>query len=278
MSEQQQNFDTTGMRIWKNLKNRWTVLELHYSADPAKRSSEWIDSIRSTMSKSQWDREYELQWRTYSGFRVFEDFSRKMHVNANNQDPFPGLPLLLGFDFGLTPACVISQLTGPRLTVLDELVAFNEPISEFAPSVMDRLRTRFPGMEHLTFVDPAGFDRSQVDARRCVDELIGHGFSPQPGLQGTVERKESVVRLLNTMYKGEPCLKINPRCDWLIGGMEGGYRYHEDIARRDKIVKNEHSHVADAMCYITTRIGDLRSSALQDVVTRPPRYGFQRKR
>ena len=229
------------------------------------------------MGRSQWEREFELKWRTYSGVRVFEDFSKTLHVNNLNEDPILGLPVLIGIDFGLTPACVFCQLAGLKLSVLDELVAWNEPISEFSLAIKARLQQRFPDMEHMEFVDPAGFHRSQVDGRRCVDELYKHGFAPQPGAMGFVERKESIVTLLNRLYKGEPQLKINPRCEWLIGGFEGGYRYDEQIAKKEYPLKNEFSHVADALQYVASQTKYLHGPKSTIKVKRAV-YGFQRRK
>ena len=114
-----------GVKIRINPKNKFLVFELHYSADPRKRDEAYRESVRSSMPLANYLQEYELQWDTFVGTPVYRDFDERTHVSKKSLEPEVGLPLLRGWDFGLTPACIVAQLQGDQLVVLWEAQEFN---------------------------------------------------------------------------------------------------------------------------------------------------------
>ena len=122
-----------GVEMWKNPKNKFAVMELHYTAHPDKRDASFRDAIKAELPLHEYLREYEKSWETFAGMPVFPDFRRDVHVAESKCYPTMGLPLLFGWDFGLTPSCIVGQLEGNRLTVLLERVSKNEGIKTFAP-------------------------------------------------------------------------------------------------------------------------------------------------
>ena len=91
----------TGVRVWKNKKNRFLVLEIHYTADPTKRDPSYKESIKNSMPLPKYLREYELEWDTYSGQPVYPEFNQAVHVVHEAPVPSFGLPMLIAWDFGL---------------------------------------------------------------------------------------------------------------------------------------------------------------------------------
>lgn len=85
-----------GIKTWKNTKNKFTVVALHYTADPEKdpdrEGKEWYDKEKSGTPKATWDKEYEIDFSTKSGKLVygpdFCDFNpgfhfiESRHINA----------------------------------------------------------------------------------------------------------------------------------------------------------------------------------------------------
>lgn len=63
-----------GLTIRRLARNKFTVLRLHYTADPEKRTPEWIRATRQGMSEADWQQEYEINWKAYSGVPALPQF------------------------------------------------------------------------------------------------------------------------------------------------------------------------------------------------------------
>ena len=256
-----------GVRLWMNPKNKFVVLEIHYTSDPTKRDPSYKESIKNSMPLQQYLREYELHWDTYSGHPVFPEFA-DIHILCDEPKPSVGLPMLCGFDWGLTPACVVAQLEGTTLTVFKEFTAVNMGAERFLPMVTAQLRLLFP--THGDFkknwkcwVDPSGFNRSDNDERQTAMVAAKHGFNPMPGAITWEGRRKSVADFLTGLDKGKPQFQIYEKgCPVLVKAFKGGYHYPEksvDIAP-DKLrpVKNAASHSSDALQYICSGVRSIK--------------------
>ena len=258
----QKEFPVPGIEVWRNPVNKFTVVQLHYSADPKKQSQEYKSEIKSGMPIARYRQEYELQWDVYEGMPVYPDFVKKIHGVEKTIDPEIGLPLLIGFDFGLTPAAIIAQLQGESFCVLKEYIEINMGARRFAKMVAEDLRTRYPfwsnlKKDFLCYVDPSGFKKAESDETSAALEVAEY-FNPEPGAITFEDRRKSVEQYLVRVSKGEPCFKISiPDCPVLVRGFEGGYRYPEKNQGELKPIKDEHSHPHDALQMITSRISIL---------------------
>jgi hypothetical protein len=175
---------------------------------------------------------------------------RKVSALANR-------PLLLGFDYGLTPACVICQVS-PRgqLLVLGELFAKDMGIRQFARDVVrPYLALNFHGYSFQAAGDPAGVARSDTDEKTCFMELAEEGIACVPASTNSfVGRREAVAKYLTRMVDGRPCLMVDPSCDMIRRGFNGRYQYKRlqvvgEERYRDVPDKNDFSHLHDALQY-----------------------------
>lgn len=194
---------------------------------------------------------------TADGKPVYPEYNDKVHtadgpVEANRQ-----LPLFLGWDFGLTPACIIGQVTPlGQLVILKELIAEDMGIRQFAAEIVKPiLLNEYQGMRLISRGDPAGVNRSQVDERTCYQELLEVGINSEPAeTNDFIPRRESVAFFLNRMAGGEPGFILSPECKTLRKGFIGGYRYERlKVAGeryRDRPVKDKFSHPHDALQYL----------------------------
>lgn len=256
-----------GVRLWSNPKNKFIVLEIHYTSDPTKRDPEYKESIKSSMPLQQYLREYELNWDTYSGHPVYPEFS-DIHVIHEDPQPKPGLPLLIAFDFGLTPAAVVAQLEGRTVTFFKEFTAVNMGAERFVPMVVSQLKLMYPTHSDLKknwkcWVDPSGFNRNDNDERKTAMTVAQGGFNPMPGPITWEGRRKSVADLLGTLDKGKPCLQIYEKgCPVSVKGFKGGYHYPEksiDIAPSQlRPLKNMASHPHDCIQYICSGVRNIR--------------------
>ena len=194
---------------------------------------------------------------TADGKPVYPEYNDKIHVASEELEVNPHLPVYLGWDFGLTPACIIGQMT-PRgqLVILDELVAEDMGIRQFAGEVVKPLlMNKYAGCRFESVGDPAGVARASTDERTCYQELLEVGIASEPAdTNDFIPRRESVAFFLTRMAGGEPGFLLSPNCRTLRKGLIGGYRYERlKVAGeryRDRPVKDRFSHPHDALQYL----------------------------
>ena len=285
-----------GVEMWRNPKNKFVVVDLHYTADPKKRGDAWRERIKSSMPSRDFAMEYERSWQTFEGKPVYADYNPTVHLSKVSLKPEPGLPLLIGWDFGLTPAAVLVQLEGRRLRILKEFVESNGSISKLGPVVWNYIRTNMLTWFHnqdsmiLNWIDPAGFQRAQTDERTCAEILrtcgdLKHpekriGFrNVRPGPVTWEKRRKSVEDYLTAIYGEGPGLLISESdCPLIVEGFGGGYRYAENAINIEptKIapLKNKYSHPHDGLQYVAAGASELRRSyGFAEIPV--PSYGFQ---
>lgn len=218
----------------------------YYSNLAEGKTPEWIDVyIHAKFGKS------------LSGRPVFPTFNVDVHQAKERLHHINMLDnmLLIGHDFGLTPAAVIGQLfPNGRLLVLGEVTADGMGILRFIKEKLKPLLAqRFPGMKVLVIGDPAGSQRAQTDERTVFDILRNNGFKVIPAAtNATAARLAAVEAFLNGYVDGKPRLLIDPSCTVLTKALRGGYRYR--VKKGDQVdespEKNSYSHIADAFQYL----------------------------
>jgi hypothetical protein len=191
-----------------------------------------------------------------AGKPIYPQFSQHRHVSKEIIKGDRGLPLILGFDFGLNPACIFNQLSRRgKLCIIDELAPADEDLESFlADYVIPLLNEKYNGFSYHCVGDPAARGRSGLDKRTAFDVLAD--FNLKLTLAPTnnfTPRKEAVDWFLN---RNEGLL-ISPHCNYMIEGMGGGYVYEKMSntmagAKRykDRAEKNAYSHGQDAEQYV----------------------------
>lgn len=214
--------------------------------------------LRQLSGKSkEWIKVFLLaQYGTISdGKPIYPEWNDDIH--CRRVEVLPGVPLLLGFDYGLTPACVICQMS-PRgsFHVLAELQAKDMGIQQFARDVVKPfLALNFSGHGFQACADPAGLARSDTDEKTCFQFLAEAGIACVPASTNAfVGRREAVASYLTRLSDGKPTFVLDPSCDILRRGFNGRYQYKRlqvvgDERYRDVPDKNEYSHLADALQY-----------------------------
>lgn len=256
------HFPIEGVEIWRNPKNKFLVFQLHYVANPKKRGKQWRDETARAMPRAQYLQEYELNWESYAGLPVYLDWDQKRHGAMERIEPHVGLPLLRGWDFGLTPACVVAQLIGDQLCVLREYTAVNRGADWFSDHVLSQCALEFPewgGRQWHDYIDPSGEFRKDTDEGTCAKILDSKGLRCIPGAISWEERRTSVEYYLTKTTKEGSCFKLNlGECPMLVRGFNGGYRYAEKSQEIEphkiRPLKDEHSHAHDALQMITSRL------------------------
>lgn len=211
------------------------------------------------------------------GKPVYPDYNDNIH--CADVEPVSGVVISRGWDFGLTPACVLTQVhPDGRWLIFDELVADDLGIDTFSDSVLLHCSQKYPNFKFEDFGDPAGSQRSAMtadkDEKTCFDILRGKGIQIQPSEQNLTIRIESVKKPLNTLSKGKPQLQIHSRCKKTRKGFQGRYQYKRVQVSgaqerfHDVPDKNEYSHPHDAVQYAAVKVfGNRVRSRSQDEVT-----------
>ena len=257
-----------GVRIWLNKKNRFMVFELHYTADEEKRDPSYKLSIQSSMPHQEYMREYELHWDTFEGQPVYPEFS-KIHVLDAEPKPAVGLPMIIGIDFGLTPAAVIGQYEDGVFTVFKEYTEVNMGAIRFMEKVTSDLRLLYPTHSDFKknwkcYIDPAGFNRNDNDERQTAMTVAKY-FSPIPGAIAWEARRTAVVDLLIKLELGKPTFQLYAKdCPMLYKGFEGGYRFSDKNVEIEpnklRPIKDSYSHCHDALQYACGGVRAMRSA------------------
>lgn len=203
------------------------------------------------------------------GRSVYPLYSDARHCREVDIDR--GRWLLLGWDFGLTPAVVVAQIgrTG-QLRVIDELCVEDHAqmgIRRFAETaVLPHLEERYfewlEGGMILSFGDPAGSSKEQSNEDVCFVTLNSvFDFVTVPAYTNNfLPRKEAVDFFLGLDIDGEPGLVLSPRCKTLRKGFRGKYCYDRiqvgGVSRkfRDKPRKDKYSHPHDGLQYLAMMV------------------------
>lgn len=213
------------------------------------------------------------------GRPVYEDeWSREMHVAAQELLPEPGLPLLFGFDAGGSPAGIVGQRRpSGQWRILDEIIEGTDGFC--GPDRFSKAVNRL-----LATPKYAGFSRP--DDYHGIDDLAPHGWGDPSAMYGFDEeageqawlqivaaktkisimpapsnalpaRLDAVKTPLGQMIgPGTPAVLISPACIVLTTGFDGLYAYAKitQPGGASKIVetpaKNGFSHPHDALQYL----------------------------
>ena len=275
-----------GLLYWRNPLNLFTVVRLHRSADPIKRTQEWINKTKANLATSDYMREYELFWESLAGKPVYsDDFASHFHVAKSSLGWNPRLTVCRGWDFGLYPACIFAQLMPfSRLIVLREAIGIDITTERFVDEIARISGEWFPDASFCEFVDPTGRNRVGTDGRTYTSLLRGKPLRAKKvilGANAPAARKSAVVGFLKDNVKGLPSLLIDPDCEYIIKGFEGGYLYEylKGTLKPDPS-KNIYSHIHDALQYLCTKVKSTDLSRIDDgarTQVSEPRFGNRAK-
>jgi hypothetical protein len=228
----------------------------------------------------------ESQWGTSNaGQAVFRrSFHAPTHVRDMQVVVNPHRPIMVAFDFGRTPTCLITQVDAlGRLLVFEEICTEDMGLIQM---VEERLRPRllqepYAGKNHFVVADPAGNQRSQITEETPIEALKALGLHSFPASTNAIApRLMAVEKLLRGTIQGEPALQINRAlCPTLVKALGDRYRYRRKRdGQMEEIPEKLHpwSDCCDCLTYaalgvstnITGRV--LRMSTRRPVPTPSP--------
>lgn len=194
------------------------------------------------------------------GKKVYPEYNDDLH-SVQHIAAIQGDPLYLGWDFGLTPACIVCQLTpNGQFRALKEYTAEDMGIRTFAKSiVLPGLVKDFPyNKVGLSRADPSGVAGDDImEELSCIGELNSIGIDTVAGRSNDLEPRIGSLRyFLNMMVDGKPAFQLSREgCPQLRRGFTKDYCYKRisvsgEERYRDIPHKNFSSHIHDALQYI----------------------------
>lgn len=179
----------------------------------------------------EWIQQYiNVEWGfSLKGTPVYKAFNREIHVAKDDIKPMSSLPLVIGFDAGLTPAAILGQqdLHG-RVLILDELISDNMGARRFCREMLiPLLNTKYRDFEVELVGDPAFTQRAQTDERTVRDILAEElKLKPRPAPSNTLSARIGAVEdFLTRLTEVGPAYVVSPKCKTLIRGFTSGYQY-----------------------------------------------------
>lgn len=249
----------------------------YYQFALAGKSADWI--------KVYVDGEYGY---VSEGRPVHPEYSDSLHCRPCAYTT--GLDLMVGLDFGLTPAAAFTQMSARgQWRVLHELVATSMGVSRFAQVLARDIQQHYPGAKVKLWGDPAGNERDSEE-RTVFDILAAEGLIAWPApSQDPSLRRDALKRPLMRLIDGEPGIIIDPSCTMIRKGLASKFQYRRiairgDARYEDKPLKNEYSHPCEALEYVLLGGGENAGVIKQGIPAAPirihskwPVFGGQRR-
>jgi hypothetical protein len=209
-----------------------------------------------------------------SGRPVYPEYDDDIHCPKKNIKPDKDFGLILGWDFGLTPAFVIMQLVTNQLRIIDELYVpahASMGVRQFSRDVVrpyfiknyswwiEQAKLRDKDLI-ISSGDPAGKIRSETDEVTCLmvlnDVFRKEKILSRPAAMNNslIKRLDSVQKFLISFPDGNPGFLLSPKCQQLRKGFRGRWVYERiqvggSERYRDKPDKSIYSHIQEAAQY-----------------------------
>ena len=231
------------------------------------------DERKAGMSEEMIQQEFFCSFHGLAiGEKVYPTFKYDFHVSKKPLLPFvcEGIGTTLGgsgntvvvrgWDHtGLHPGAVLTYLNSiGQWLIFKEFHGKDIDIVDFGKMVQAWCGQNLPGQTvYRDIGDPAGKSRDSV--KMSAQDYLRREckLSIQDGIQDFKVRRSAVTGRLNSTKMGEPAILIDPGCDLLIEGFQGAYAFPEISNSgifRDKVLKNDHADVHDALQYPATRL------------------------
>ncbi|MDH5795936.1 MAG: phage terminase large subunit [Anaplasmataceae bacterium] len=191
----------------------------------------------------------KFNYNTHVEDYSLEDKDKKFYSNTYSMSN-----VIVGCDAGLTPASVYlmrDRLKGIWI-VFDEIVLKDESCDAMGEQMLIRekyLLDKFEFCNERYFLDPAGNQRKDTDANTVLRLYRAKGLKAYlAGSSNALAKRREGLRHLIDNGK----LKVLRNCRKTIEGLSGGYHYKEPNHYNEdntKVVKNEYSHVIEALEY-----------------------------
>lgn len=195
---------------------------------------------------------------TNDGKPIYEKQWNDTVHSSSSIKKIPNHPIIVGLDFGLTPAAVIGQETPSGcVNILHEVIGDGQGIKQFAQEALKPLLNREYRDCDWNFVgDPSGTKRADTDEDTVFKVLDRLGLTADAASTNDPEiRWEAVREPLQQLRDGKPAFQLHKRCKVTRKGFNSGYHFKRvqvsgTTRYSSKANKNKFSHSHDALQYL----------------------------
>jgi len=192
-----------------------------------------------------------------TGKPVHPRYVDSVHCQDIEFTPDINTNIILGFDFGRTPACAFLQRTSVGGWVcFDEFLAEDMSALTFAPELKKYIAITYPNFSIKGWGDPSGGNKGQGTDDTPVGILNAQGINcRKTETNDPLVRRSAVESPLREVgMDGKPRLIILPKCKMIRKGLAGGFCYKRiqvsgQERYHDEPDKNEYSHPVEALEY-----------------------------
>jgi hypothetical protein len=210
-----------------------------------------------------------------SGRPVYEEYNDDIH--CREIEPIAHLPILIGQDWGRTPAAALCQFTkSGQFRIIDEVVTEHMGARVFAIDALKPHLAQFY-KDHTIIVigDPSGVDPRDTEEKTCFQIFNEEGLAAVPAITNELlARIESLSDFMNKMVGGQPGFLISPKARMIRKGLNGGYCYDRVQVSGDRYkdvpTKNKYSHPVEGAQYAALHCKFVN---IHDTWSQPIKYG-----
>ena len=164
-----------------------------------------------------------------AGKPVYHDtFRYDRHVSRVSLPIHPTLPIIVGQDWGLTPAGLWMQMQEDgRIFILRETPAFDMGTKRYLKTKLRPMHlTTFPTNPIIIIGDPSGVRRADSDEGTCFKEARNAGYIAKPASTNDPDvRIKTFDNVFSEYPDCRPMVLIDPSCKTFIAGVQSNYRY-----------------------------------------------------
>jgi len=185
-----------------------------------------------------------------NGSAVYHSFDRDVHV-CDNLDINPALPLIISWDFNISPynACFFIQIINGVVTVVDNAIIYNKPVVDTIAHIKEKFGHLGAQLFSATiYGDAAGKARSQGTAQTNYEFIKDAGWHKLM-IKTANPRVQDRINVFNSMLRngnGDVKMAICARNTELIADLE--QLSYDDKGQVDKS-NTALSHASDSVGY-----------------------------
>ena len=179
-------------------------------------------------------------------------------------------PIVLGFDFGRTPACAFLQKGAlGRWICFDEFTSEGMSAITFAPELKRYIDSNYEGYEFKGHGDPSGGRGGEATDDTAIKIIRASGIpcNPTNSNKAALRRAALEKPMTEMAMDGRPRFMILPKCKKIRKGLQGGFCYRRVQVTGERYTdepdKNEYSHPVEACEYALQGEGEGRSAVIK---------------